>query len=168
MPAKQLARLPTELRKSLCTWFGEVCSCCCSSLLPQLACNILATTYKDFFFALYILIRSSSLCSTGRGGRREGCFGPNPSVESSKYFGVTLPFLERLMSLLELDESSDARADGASPVFPFLSLGLFKTMIILTSSMISVVIHCDDSLSSRREASARQTDVRSTVFVQPR
>ena len=30
-------------------WFGEVCSCCSSSLLPQLACNILATTYKHFF-----------------------------------------------------------------------------------------------------------------------
>ena len=29
-----------------CTWFGEVCSCCCLSLEPQLACNILATTYK--------------------------------------------------------------------------------------------------------------------------
>ena len=37
----------TELRKFLCTWFGEVCSCCCLSLLPQLACNILATAYKD-------------------------------------------------------------------------------------------------------------------------
>ena len=59
------------------------------------------------------------------------------------------------MSLLELDESADARADGASPVFPFLSLGLFKTMIILTSSMISVVIHCDDSLSSRRRSECK-------------
>ena len=29
----------TELRKFLCTWFGEVCSCCDLSLLPQLACN---------------------------------------------------------------------------------------------------------------------------------
>ena len=27
----------TELRKSLRTWFGEVCSCCCLSLLPKLA-----------------------------------------------------------------------------------------------------------------------------------
>ena len=29
-----------------CTWFGEVGSCCCLPLLPQLACNVLATTYK--------------------------------------------------------------------------------------------------------------------------
>ena len=43
----------TELRKFLCTWFGEVCSCCCLSLLPQLACIILATTYKEIFSALY-------------------------------------------------------------------------------------------------------------------
>ena len=38
--------------KSPCTWFGEVCFCFCLSLLPQLACNILATTCKDFFSAL--------------------------------------------------------------------------------------------------------------------
>ena len=44
--------LYTELRKSPCTWFGEVCSCCCLPLLPQPAYNILATTYKDFFSAL--------------------------------------------------------------------------------------------------------------------
>ena len=68
---------------------------------------------------------------------------------------MTWPLLEHLMSLLELDET----ADGASPVFPFLSLGLFKTMIILTSSMISVVIHCDDSLSSRRRVQDRQAEV---------
>ena len=43
----------TELRKFLCTWFGEVCSCCCLSPLPQLACIILATTYKGIFSALY-------------------------------------------------------------------------------------------------------------------
>ena len=36
----------TELRKSLRTWFGEVCYCCCLSLLPELAWDILATTYK--------------------------------------------------------------------------------------------------------------------------
>ena len=34
-------------------WFGEDCSCCCLSLLPQLAYNILATTYKDYFPAQY-------------------------------------------------------------------------------------------------------------------
>ena len=34
----------TELRKFLCTWFGEVCSCFSLPLLPELACNILATT----------------------------------------------------------------------------------------------------------------------------
>ena len=34
-----------------CTWFGEVGSCCCLPLLPQLACNILATTYKYYFRA---------------------------------------------------------------------------------------------------------------------
>ena len=32
-------------------WFGEVCSCCCLSLLPQFACNILATMYKKIFSA---------------------------------------------------------------------------------------------------------------------
>ena len=46
----------TELRKSLRMWFGEVCSCCCWSLLPELAWDILATTYKDFFSPLYILM----------------------------------------------------------------------------------------------------------------
>ena len=44
----------TELRKFLCTWFGEVSSCCCLSLLPQLACNILGTTYKEIFSALNV------------------------------------------------------------------------------------------------------------------
>ena len=44
----------TEPKKSLCTWFGEFCSCCCLPLLPQLACSILPTKYKDFFWALYI------------------------------------------------------------------------------------------------------------------
>ena len=34
-----------------CMWFGEVGSCCCLPLLPQLACNILATTYKYYFRA---------------------------------------------------------------------------------------------------------------------
>ena len=37
----------SELRKFLRTWFGEFCSCCCLPLLPQLACSILATTYKE-------------------------------------------------------------------------------------------------------------------------
>ena len=31
-----------------CTWFGEVCFCCSLPLLPQLALNILATTYKYY------------------------------------------------------------------------------------------------------------------------
>ena len=44
----------TELRKFLCTWFGEVCSCCSLSLLPQPAYNIIATMYKQIFSALYI------------------------------------------------------------------------------------------------------------------
>ena len=44
----------TDLRKSPCMWFGEVCSCCCLPLLPQLAYNIRATTYEDFFSALYL------------------------------------------------------------------------------------------------------------------
>ena len=35
-------------------WFGEFCCCCCLPLLPQLACSILPTTYKDFLRALYI------------------------------------------------------------------------------------------------------------------
>ena len=41
-----------------CTWFGEVGSCCCLPLLPQLACNILATTYKYYFRAHYFVIDS--------------------------------------------------------------------------------------------------------------
>ena len=41
----------TEPAKSLCTWFGEFCSCCC---LPQLACSILPTTYQPLFPALYV------------------------------------------------------------------------------------------------------------------
>ena len=51
----------TELRKYLCTRFGEVCSCCCLSLLPRLACIILATMYKEIFSALYV--RSAFLTS---------------------------------------------------------------------------------------------------------
>ena len=34
-------------------WFGEFCSCCCLPLLTQLACSILATTYKPFSESLY-------------------------------------------------------------------------------------------------------------------
>ena len=45
--------LRSELRKSLRTCFGEFCSCCCLSLLPQPAYYILTTSYKDFFSALY-------------------------------------------------------------------------------------------------------------------
>ena len=37
-----------------CTWFGEVGSCCCLPLLPEIACNILATTYKYYFRTQYI------------------------------------------------------------------------------------------------------------------
>ena len=33
-----------------CTWFGEVCSCCCLPLLPQLACNMPTTTYRYYLF----------------------------------------------------------------------------------------------------------------------
>ena len=36
-----------------CTWFCEIGYCCCLPLLPQLACNILATTYKYYFRAQY-------------------------------------------------------------------------------------------------------------------
>ena len=43
----------TGTDNNTCTWFGEVCSCCSSSLLPQLACNIIATTYKYKFRAQY-------------------------------------------------------------------------------------------------------------------
>ena len=32
-------------------WFGEVCACYCLPLLPQLACNILATTYLQALFS---------------------------------------------------------------------------------------------------------------------
>ena len=35
-------------------WFGEVCSCCCVLLPPQLSQNILATTYKNYFRAQYM------------------------------------------------------------------------------------------------------------------
>ena len=52
-PATPPKVITTGLRKFLCTWFGEVCSCCSLSLLPQLACNILATMYKQIFSALY-------------------------------------------------------------------------------------------------------------------
>ena len=36
--------------------FDEVCPCSYSPLLPQLACNILAITHKDYFRAEYINI----------------------------------------------------------------------------------------------------------------
>ena len=36
----------TGPENNACTWFVEVGYCCCLPLLPQLACNILATTYK--------------------------------------------------------------------------------------------------------------------------
>ena len=35
------------------TWDGEVGPCCCLPLLPQLACNILATTFEPFAGAQY-------------------------------------------------------------------------------------------------------------------
>ena len=41
-----------------CTRFDEVCSCCCSLLLPQLVCNILTTTYK-------LLVPGSAVKCTG-------------------------------------------------------------------------------------------------------
>ena len=44
----------TEPEKSICTWFGEFCSCCCLPLLHQLDWSIHPTMYKDFFRALYI------------------------------------------------------------------------------------------------------------------
>ena len=53
MTKRAMREFNTEVRKSLCTLFGEVCSCWCLPLLPQLACNILATTYRDLFSALY-------------------------------------------------------------------------------------------------------------------
>ena len=43
----------TEMRKTDCTWSGDVCSCCCLPLLTQLACNILPTTYKEILSVLY-------------------------------------------------------------------------------------------------------------------
>ena len=36
-----------------CLWFGEVCSCCILSLLPQFACKIFTTTYKYYFQTRY-------------------------------------------------------------------------------------------------------------------
>ena len=42
-------------------WFGEFCSFCCLSLLPQLACSIFPTMYKDFFRALYMKVLSPFL-----------------------------------------------------------------------------------------------------------
>ena len=53
----------TGLRKFLCTWFGEVCSSCWLSLLPQLACNTLATTYKEIFTALETINKLSEFDS---------------------------------------------------------------------------------------------------------
>ena len=43
-----------RLPESLCSWFGEFCSCCCLPPPPQLACSILATTYKPFSETLYL------------------------------------------------------------------------------------------------------------------
>ena len=40
-------------RTAVRTWFVQLCSCCCLSNLPQLACNILANSYKFFFRAQY-------------------------------------------------------------------------------------------------------------------
>ena len=53
----------TGPRRSLCTWFGEVYSCCCLPLLPQLACNVIETTYKYFFSALYRLVLQCIQCN---------------------------------------------------------------------------------------------------------
>ena len=53
------------MRKSLCTWFGEVGSCCCLLL----AYNILTTMYEDFFSALY-----------ARHGLKLGCLHRDPSA----------------------------------------------------------------------------------------
>ena len=36
-----------------CTWFGEVCSCCCLPLLPGIACSIHTTWGSSFSWALY-------------------------------------------------------------------------------------------------------------------
>ena len=41
--SKMLCDVSTGHGNGTCSWFGEVCSCCCL-LLPQLSCNILATT----------------------------------------------------------------------------------------------------------------------------
>ena len=42
----RVVRLPyTGPKNNACTWFGEICTCSCLPLLPQLACNILATIY---------------------------------------------------------------------------------------------------------------------------
>ena len=39
----------TELRKSPCTWFGEVCSCCCLPALPGLAWVLLKYVLQRLF-----------------------------------------------------------------------------------------------------------------------
>ena len=36
-----------------CTWFGEICSCCCLPLLTQLACSIHGTWGPPIRGALY-------------------------------------------------------------------------------------------------------------------
>ena len=78
-------------------------------------------------------------------GRDRGMFRHQIHLSSHSVLFVTAPFFQTFMSLLAIETGR-----GRSPVFPFLSLGLFKMMIILTSSMISVVINCDNSLSSGR------------------
>ena len=47
-----------------CTWFGEVGFCCCLPLLHQLACIILATTYKYYFRAQYKQFNQSNIVQT--------------------------------------------------------------------------------------------------------
>ena len=47
----QRAYVCTGPKNNTCLWFGELFSCCCLPLLPQLAYNIIETTYKHYFWA---------------------------------------------------------------------------------------------------------------------
>ena len=78
-PTSGKRRLSTELRKSLRMWFGEVCYCCCLPLLPQIAYTILATTYKDFFSALYISLFTLS-------GGRHRMFSAYSNINAHKNY----------------------------------------------------------------------------------
>ena len=69
----------TGVAKRVLPRFGEVWYCCCLPHLPQLAYNILATTYKDFFSALYISLFTLS-------GGRHRMFSAYSNINAHKIY----------------------------------------------------------------------------------